>query len=120
MGEFDPAAADGLSVRSRNHCAFNAANTMATIQDRETDECSATPAGPRVASWLMAFKVITDSAGGFDDYPDVSDGYRFLEGSGGVLQVDRADGTRLYYSPFGGWLKVEEADVDPERGGNVW
>ena len=68
----------------------------------------------------MAFRVITDAGGEFDDYPNVADGYRFPEGSGGVLQVDRADGMRIYYSPLGGWLRVEETDVDPERGGNVW
>jgi hypothetical protein len=67
----------------------------------------------------MSFKVITDANGTYDDYTDEQDRYRFPDGSG-VLQVDRADATRVYYSPFGGWVRVEETDVEPERGGNVW
>jgi hypothetical protein len=68
----------------------------------------------------MGFKVITDTDGSTHDYPNEADQYRFLDSSGGVLQVDRADGTRVYYSPLGGWVRVEETDVEPERGGNVW
>lgn len=67
----------------------------------------------------MAFRVITGTDGHFDDYTDEADQYRFPDGSG-VLQVDTANATRIYYSPAGGWLRVEESDVEPDRGGNVW
>jgi hypothetical protein len=67
----------------------------------------------------MAFKVITAADGSSDNYGNEQDRYRFPDGSG-VLQVDRADATRVYYSPFGGWFRVEETNVEPERGGNVW
>jgi hypothetical protein len=63
----------------------------------------------------MEFKVFTDSHGGYDDYSAEGDHYRFLDGQGGVLQVHRADGGHVHYSPCGGWLRIEE--VQPKGDG---
>jgi hypothetical protein len=63
----------------------------------------------------MGFKVFTDGQGSYDDYSAEGDHHRFLDGQGGVLQVHRADGGRVHYSPFGGWVRIEENDPDAEE-----
>ena len=62
----------------------------------------------------MSFKVFTDADGTFESFGD--DDKHSVGQANGVLQVQRMDGSRILYSPFGGWLRIEE---DP-RGPGVY
>ena len=61
----------------------------------------------------MAFRVVVDASGTFDNYLD-KDGYTVVEG--GALRVDTGDGKRITYSAVG-WIKVEEDS--PKKQGPV-
>ena len=62
----------------------------------------------------MSFKVFTDDAGTHESFGD-NDKHNVGQANG-VLDVERADGSRILFSPHGGWVRIE---IDP-RGVGVY